>query len=141
MHEFSIAAQILENARDHAQENDAVSVDRLEIHVGEASHVNVSQLETCLAAASAETIAAGATFDVRSVAPYAECDCGWAGEPDGLDQTLVYAPDLQCPTCGERLTLSEGDSCHLVTIEMTTDESDHDDRPDERADSTSDTAT
>lgn len=135
MHEFSIAARILEIAREHALDRveeskrdkesertveDAVRIDRIEVSVGEASHVNPDQLSTCLKAAATDTMAADATVEIEQIAPYAECDCGWAGEPDVLDTALAYAPDLTCPDCGTRLELSRGDSCLLQRLEITT---------------------
>lgn len=116
MHEFSIASQILEIARERASERGADRIDLVEVSVGEASHVNPDQLCTCLDAAATETMAAEATFEVTTVAPYAECDCGWTGEPEVLDTALAYAPDLTCPDCDARLDLEEGDGCHLVRL-------------------------
>ncbi|MFW6017670.1 MAG: hydrogenase maturation nickel metallochaperone HypA [Halapricum sp.] len=130
MHEFSIAAQILETAREHAEAEDASHVTRLEIEVGEASHVNPDQLETCMEAAKTNTIAAEATVEIETAVPYAECSCGWNGEPDVAENALVYAPDLTCPECGERIDLSGGDSCRLMSLTVS-EESPAGDEPNE----------
>lgn len=127
MHEFSIASQILDNARQHVEENDATRVEHLEIEVGEASHVNPEQLDTCMEAAKTNTVAEDATVVIETATPYAECDCGWNGEPEVAENALVYAPDLNCPECGERMELSGGDSCRLMSLTVsdekpTTDE-------------------
>jgi len=123
MHEFSIASQILDTAREHADENDASHVTRLEIEVGEASHVNPEQLETCLEAAKTNTIAADATVVIETATPHAECDCGWSGEPDVAENALVYAPDLTCPACDGRIELAGGDSCRLMSLTVSDEES------------------
>jgi hydrogenase nickel incorporation protein HypA/HybF len=123
MHEFSIASQILDTVREHAEEHGADRVEAIEIEVGEASHLNVSQLRTCLEAASAETIAEDAAFDLQTVTPYAECDaCGWSGEPDVLEDALAFAPNLRCPECDERIDLTRGKECRLMTITIPGDE-------------------
>ncbi|QSG14606.1 hydrogenase maturation nickel metallochaperone HypA [Halapricum desulfuricans] len=133
MHEFSIASQILDTAREHAAENDAVRVTHLEIEVGEASHVNPDQLETCMDAAKTDTIAADATVVVETATPHAECACGWSGEPDVAENALVYAPDLTCPECGERIELAGGDSCRLMSLTVSDEEPTADSTPTETA--------
>ncbi|QSG08900.1 hydrogenase maturation nickel metallochaperone HypA/HybF [Halapricum desulfuricans] len=132
MHEFSIAAQILDTAREHAEEEGASYVTRLEIEVGEASHVNPRQLETCMDAAKTDTIAAQATVEIETAAPYAECACGWRGEPAVAENALVYAPDLTCPSCGERIDLAGGDSCRLMSLTVSDEVSDTEESADER---------
>lgn len=132
MHEFSIASQILETAREHAEEKGAVRVTRLEIEVGEASHVNPRQLETCMEAAKTDTIAAEATVEIETAAPHAKCACGWSGQPEIAENALVYAPDLTCPECGERIDLAGGDSCRLMSLTVS-DEDPTDEGADEES--------
>lgn len=119
MHEFSIAAQILDNARQHVDNNDAVRVERLEIEVGEASHVNPRQLATCMDAAKSGTVAAAAEVVIETAPPTAECDCGWAGEPAEIPDALAYAPSLTCPECDAPIELAGGDSCRLMSLTVT----------------------
>jgi|GEM_PF-245611 len=120
MHEFAVATQVLETARELALERDGVRIERLRLSVGEASHLNVDQLRTCLRAAAADTMAADADLELETEPPYAACDCGWSGEPEVLDAALAYAPDLQCPDCDARLDLERGDGCYLLQVEVAT---------------------
>lgn len=122
MHEFAVASQVLETARELALDRGGVRIERLRLSVGEASHLNVDQLRTCLRAASADTMAADADLELETEPPYAECDCGWSGEPEVLDAALAYAPDLQCPDCDARLDLERGDGCYLLQVEVATGE-------------------
>ena len=133
MHEFSIAAQILETAREHAEEEGAVRVTHLEIEVGEASHVNPDQLGTCMEAAKTDTIADGATVEIETAAPYAECSCGWSGQPDVAENAFVYAPDLTCPECDGRIDLSGGDSCRLMSLTVSDEPPAGEELPDEES--------
>ncbi|MFB6128472.1 MAG: hydrogenase maturation nickel metallochaperone HypA, partial [Halorhabdus sp.] len=87
MHEFSIATQVLEAAREAAADHGADTFEGITVSVGEASHVNPDQLETCLEAAADSTITDGELdIELETVAPYAECSCGWSGEPAEIDR-------------------------------------------------------
>lgn len=116
MHEFSIATQVLEAAREAAGDHGAETFDGITVSVGEASHVNPEQLETCLEAAADSTIENDLDIELETVAPYAECDCGWSGKPESSDCALVYAPDLTCPSCDQRIDLIRGNECRLMSV-------------------------
>ncbi|MFB6162345.1 MAG: hydrogenase maturation nickel metallochaperone HypA [Halococcoides sp.] len=116
MHEFSIASSIVEVVREEATDHGADRVESITVAVGEASHVNREQLETCLEVAREDTIAADATVDIESVEPYGSCSCGWAGHPDASDRALAYAPDLRCPECEARIDLERGDGCRVMEL-------------------------
>ena len=117
MHEFSIATQVLEAAREAAADHGADTFEGITVSVGEASHVNPEQLETCLDAAADSTVGeADLDIEIETVTPHAECDCGWSGEPETVDRALAYAPDLTCPACDERLELAAGNECKLMSV-------------------------
>ncbi|AFZ73345.1 hydrogenase maturation nickel metallochaperone HypA/HybF [Natronobacterium gregoryi] len=118
MHELSIASRLVDRALSAADEHDADDVEALAIDVGRAAHVNPDQLQFCLETAVDETIAADATIDIETVSPRARCDCGWDGEPDRLEETIAYAPDVRCPDCGKRAELVAGRECRLRSIEI-----------------------
>jgi len=129
MHEFSIATQVLDAAREAAADHGADTFEGITVSVGDASHVNPDQLETCLDAAADSTITDGdLTIDIETEPAYAECACGWSGEPGEIDRALAYAPNLTCPECDARLELQAGNECRLmsVTLPETDDGSDPD---------------
>lgn len=133
MHEFSIATQVLEAAQEAAEEHGADTFEGITVSVGEASHVNPDQLETCLEAAADSTITDGELgIELETEPAYAECTCGWSGEPEEIDRALAYAPNLTCPECDERLELQAGNECRLmsVTLPETADGGDTNDSPD-----------
>jgi hydrogenase nickel incorporation protein HypA/HybF len=117
MHEFSIATQVLDAAREAAAEHGADTFEGITVSVGEASHVNPEQLETCLDAAADSTVGEDALdIEIETESAYAECDCGWSGEPGEIDRALAYAPNLTCPECDARLELQAGNECKLMSV-------------------------
>ena len=118
MHELSIASRLLDRALSAADDHDADSVEELTVALGRATHVNPDQLRFCLETAIDGTIAADATITIERVTPRARCDCGWEGEPDDLEGTIAYAPDVRCPDCGERASLVAGRECRLRSIDI-----------------------
>lgn len=131
MHEFSIATQVLEAAQEAAEEHGANTFEGITVSVGEASHVNPDQLETCLEAAADSTITDGElAIELETEAAYAECACGWSGEPEEIDRALAYAPNLTCPACDQRLELDAGNECRLMSVTLPETETGPDDRTD-----------
>lgn len=118
MHELSIASRLLDRALSAADDHGADSVEELTVALGRATHVNPDQLRFCLETAIDGTIAADAAITIERVAPRARCECGWEGEPDGLEGTIAYAPDVRCPDCGDRADLVAGRECRLRSIEV-----------------------
>jgi len=118
VHELSIAQSLVDQAVDTASNHGADRIDRLELAVGEATHLNPDQLVFCLENVVAGTPAADADVVVDPIPPEGTCTCGWSGEPDTLPELPIAAPDLRCPECGERIELTGGTECRLVRISV-----------------------
>ncbi len=118
MHELSVAMGIVDRALSAAKDYDAETIERLTVELGSATHVNPDQLQFCIETATDGTPAAGATIEIDRIVPLAQCECGWEGEPATLDEAPVYAPDVQCPRCGDRTDLVRGRECRLAAVEL-----------------------
>lgn len=118
MHELSIAQSLVDQAVEAAAEHDADRIDRLELAVGEATHLNPDQLTFCVETVAAETPAADAEIVVDSIPPEGACECGWSGEPETLPDLPMAAPDLRCPNCEKRVELTAGTECRLARISV-----------------------
>jgi hydrogenase nickel incorporation protein HypA/HybF len=118
MHELSVAKGVVDRTVAAAAEHGPDRVDGLTLAVGAATHLNPDQLRFCVETVAAGTIAEGATVTVDRVPPRAACDCGWAGEPDAVEDAYVYVPDPVCPDCGARVDLTEGRGCRLASIDV-----------------------
>lgn len=118
MHEFSVAKRVVDLAVETAREHGAGTVDGLTVAVGRATHLNPEQLRFCLRSVADGTPAEHATVTVERVPARARCDCGWAGEPDAVDDAVTYVPDPVCPACGDRVELTRGRGCRLASIDV-----------------------
>lgn len=116
MHEITVADRLLDRALEAAADADAEKVGRILIAVGEATHINPTQLEFWLHELATDTPAAGMTIEIRSVPATGRCDCGWSGELPRLDAAFAQAPDRHCPECGERTELTGGTGCRLESV-------------------------
>ena len=121
MHELSVAMGIVDRALGTAENHGAATVERLTVELGVATHVNPDQLRFCIETATDGTLAAGATVEIKRVAPVARCDCGWEGKPEAVETAMVYAPEVQCPECGDRSRLVRGRECRLAAVELPDD--------------------
>jgi hydrogenase nickel incorporation protein HypA/HybF len=93
-----------------------VRVEELVVELGALTHVAPEQLRFCLGVVAEDTPAEGAAVTVERLPPRAECACGWAGEPDHLDDLAVAVPDPVCPACGDRLDPMGGRECRLARV-------------------------
>jgi hydrogenase nickel incorporation protein HypA/HybF len=118
VHELSIAQSLVDRAVETAAEHGADRIDRLDLAVGEATHLDPDQLAFCVETVAADTPAADADVVVDAIAPEGVCDCGWSGEPETLSGLPMAAPDLRCPACGERVDLTAGTECRLARISV-----------------------
>lgn len=118
MHELSIAQAVVEQATTAAADHGANRIDRLELEVGAATHLNPDQLAFCVETVAAETPAADAEVAVTAIPPAGVCECGWEGELEPLESVPVAAPDRRCPDCGERVELTAGTECRLARISV-----------------------
>jgi hydrogenase nickel incorporation protein HypA/HybF len=123
MHEITIAEGLLNRAIDAAEENDADTIEEITVAIGEATHINATQVEFWLEELSSDTPAEGMVVRMRKVPASGRCSCGWSGELPGLDSAIGAAPDRRCPECGNTTELTAGGECRLESVTVP-DESD-----------------
>ena len=110
MHEMSIAVSIVDIVIGAALKEKAVKVEQVEIEIGELSGILPDFLNVCLDAASRDTLAEGATFNIRMIRGEAECEqC----------DALFACPSFMdpCPECGSyEVRTIRGDDMKVVSI-------------------------
>ena len=121
MHEITVADRLLDRALEAAAAEGSDRIEALQVAVGEATHLNPTQLEFWLAELGADTAAASATVEIRRVPAEGECSCGWSGRLPSLDAPIGPAPDRRCPECGATTSLTAGTECRLETITVPDD--------------------
>ncbi|MBM3492821.1 MAG: hydrogenase maturation nickel metallochaperone HypA [Armatimonadetes bacterium] len=112
MHELSLMDNVLEMAVQHAREQDATRIHRITMRIGEMSGVSVDALSFAFDVLTQDTMAAGAEFEVQTLAAMCRCEgCGAEFGPDG--------PIAQCSACGgTRATLVQGREIELASMEV-----------------------
>ena len=121
MHEYSLAADLMESVLTAAKDNSASVVNHISIKVGKVAHVNPMQLEFCLKSVSEGTIAENADYTFEAVDPEIRCECGYFGKPgitgDNLDM-LEYLVSLRCPRCGGNVEVIGGTELAVESIDI-----------------------
>jgi len=110
MHEFSIAASLLQMVQEHATERGADRVLSVEVRIGERSGVEIELLKSAWSLVrertSCQEVALTVTF-VEACWKCARCR-----------REISRGALLACPACGEPARLETGDEILLSRIEM-----------------------
>jgi hydrogenase nickel incorporation protein HypA/HybF len=110
MHEYSIVQALYDSVVAQAAAHHAVSVHGVHVRIGELSGVDPGLLDTAWRTFRVRTICDRAPMDVEIVAARWACvKCG-----GGVGRGAI----LQCPSCGGRVRLAEGDEIVLKRIVM-----------------------
>jgi hydrogenase nickel incorporation protein HypA/HybF len=122
VHEFSIAASIVESVLAFAAAQEAAKVLCVRITLGELTHIEAEQLSFCYESITKETPLDGSTLEIETAAARVRClSCSYAGPPKYWDGALGFAavPTLQCPDCGKTTEILEGEECAIKTVKFT----------------------
>ena len=104
MHEFSIAAAIVENVLAFADKERATRVLEVRLTIGEFTHIEQEQLRFCFQSITHATALEEAALEIETSNAAVRCPhCGYAGPPKYWDGALAGAsvPTLQCPDMRE----------------------------------------
>ena len=121
MHEFSIAAAIVESVQGFAEKQRASRIIEVRLTIGEFTHVEQEQLRFCFEAITKDTVLEGAALEIESSDAAVRCPhCGYAGPPKYWDGALASmpVPTLQCPACGKAAEPAEGHECAIKTVKF-----------------------
>jgi len=112
MHEFSIAAQILECVLQVARDHGGLPVKRVSLDIGGLQQVVPDALRFAFEASIQGTLAEGATLEWREIPVRVQCNAGGREyAPDGLFWT--------CPGCGGAgAQVRQGDELLVRSVEL-----------------------
>jgi hydrogenase nickel incorporation protein HypA/HybF len=125
MHEFSIAAAIVENVLAFADKQHATKIIEVRLTIGEFTQIEQDQLKFCFHAITKATVLEDSALEIETSDAAVRCPhCGYAGPPKYWEGALSTAlvPTLQCPTCGKAAEPAEGHECAIKTVRFTRDE-------------------
>jgi len=121
MHEFSIAAAIVESVQAFAEKQQASRIIEVRLTIGEFTHLEHDQLRFCFESITRATVLEGSTLEIETTDAAVRCPhCGYAGPPKYWEDALSVAlvPTLQCPTCGKAAESAEGHECAIKTVKF-----------------------
>lgn len=101
MHEFSLAASLIQYVSDVAKKNGMVEIKEMHIEVGEMTHIDPRQLKFCIKIASQNTVAERSRIYIRRRMPVLRCSkCGVSSELKRGENLSDYS--MACPSCGSQ---------------------------------------
>jgi hydrogenase nickel incorporation protein HypA/HybF len=121
MHEFSIAANLVEKLEEFAQRNPDKQIHEVSLAVGELSHIEPEQLRFCFSSMIRESLLEGVTLQIDRVDALVECShCAYHGRPKYWEQILAGVPvaTFQCPNCGKTLSETQGRECAIKSVRV-----------------------
>jgi hydrogenase nickel insertion protein HypA len=119
MHEFSIAAGLVEKLLHFAEANREKKIVEVRLALGELTHVAERQLRFCYQSITTETPFADSILEIEKISAQVRCaHCGYAGAPKYWEDILpgVPIPTLQCPQCGKAAEATAGHECAIRTL-------------------------
>jgi len=125
MHEFSVAAGIMESVSEFAVRQRASRVIEVRLTIGEFTHIEQDQLRFCFESITSGTLLDGAKLEIDTSDAAVRCPhCGYAGPPKYWEGALAVAlvPTLQCPECGKAAEPAEGHECAIKTVKFARDD-------------------
>jgi hydrogenase nickel incorporation protein HypA/HybF len=117
MHELSICQGLMRQVERVAADNNARSVERILLRVGELSGVEPSLLQSAFEIARAGTVASEAELEIETGSVVVKCqECGAS--------SAAKANRLLCQYCGEwRVNVVEGEELLLLSVDIETAQS------------------
>jgi len=110
MHEYSLVLSLLERVEKEARRNQAKSVKRVAVRLGELSGVEAELFEYAYEMARTGTLCAAAELVVTRVPAVFRCpEC---------DSQLDHRVSLECSQCGAAGRLSEGNDIMFDQMEI-----------------------
>ncbi len=110
MHEYSIVQALMRRVESEARVQNATSVGRIRVALGELSGVDPELLSTAYEVFRERTLCHAAEMEIRTVPAL------WACPSCGLP--LAQGEVLRCPSCQAPARLVSGDEIVLEQIEM-----------------------
>lgn len=115
MHEMGIMASVLEQTLQYAQENQATTVRKINLEIGEYSRIVPDMAQKFFSYIAKGTVAENAAIEI-TVVPLMLC-CAGCGHKERLSRELI---EEGCPVCGEcnLFPTSSGRGWRMESIEL-----------------------
>ncbi len=123
MHELSVMQQVTESIMDIAREKRATRINSVRLQVGELTFLELDQLEFAweIYTRNVGEPLLGAELTLEKLDARGSCSaCGYSGPLKVVDfpDSHFTTPVLDCPDCGELVTVTEGRDMLIRDIQM-----------------------
>lgn len=123
MHELSVMQQVTATIMDIAREKRATRINSVRLQVGELTFLELDQLDFAweIYTRNVGEPLLGAELTLEKLDARGSCPaCGYSGPLKVVDfpDSHFSTPVLDCPTCGEMVTVTEGRDMLIRDIEM-----------------------
>lgn len=122
MHETAIAMSIVDTVLAEAEKQHAVSVESVDIEIGELTFLGTDQISFWVKTNFENTIAADAIINFITVKAEVSCDsCGYRGGLSIKEDPAYHMqlPVFACPHCGKgSITIVKGKDAFIRTIRI-----------------------
>lgn len=128
MHEFSIAAGLVEKLLDFAEKNLEKKIVEVRVAIGEFTQIEGEQLCFCYESIITEMPIAGSRLTIEIVLGRVLCShCSYDGPPKYWEGALSGTPvaTLECPQCGKAASPTAGEECAIRSIRYTKQPNDY----------------
>lgn len=121
MHEFSIAADIMEMISEFAAAHPDKEVQEVCLQIGELTCIEAEQLNFCYESFIRNSPVKNSRLAIESVPASVHCtNCNYQGPPRRWDSALtVSVATLQCPQCGHGAKATAGHECDIKSVRFT----------------------
>ena len=119
MHEFSIAASLVETVSQFANSRQIEQIRLIRLALGELTCIQTDQLRFCFQALTKQTALEDSKLEIETVRAEVQCPkCSYHGPAKYWDEALGYSiPTLQCPDCGGAAEAILGHECAIRSIQ------------------------
>lgn len=118
MHEFSIAADIMETISEFAAAHPDKEVLEVRLQLGELTCIEAEQLMFCYESLVQDSQLKNSSLKIETVPALVQCPhCNYRGAPRRWDEALTISlPTLQCPRCGRGTKATAGHECNIRSV-------------------------
>lgn len=121
MHEFTITSSIVETVVDLANKQGSRKVLEVHLTIGKLRVLSIDQVKFCYEVLARGTALEGSELMVEEATGNLRCaQCGYHAEFDPENDPSFHfgVPSLNCPQCGNALTIEGGDELVITRVRM-----------------------
>jgi hydrogenase nickel incorporation protein HypA/HybF len=121
MHEVSVMSGVIDAVLSELSKYDVEKVEEVVLAVGILTFLGHEQLQFAFEVLTKDTRLEGAGLRIEEEEVRARCpSCHYEGGIDYVEDESFHfsVPILRCPSCGEKVEVTKGASCRVVSVKV-----------------------